>query len=556
MKSLRHLLHLMRPQIGWLVLGGFLTVLTLVANLSLMAISGWFLASMAIAGLAGVSMNYFTPAAIIRMTAILRSASRYAERLITHEATFRLITQIRVWFYQQLQNKSIVELNQYRYGDMLTRLHHDIQLLETFYLRFILPIGAALITTMIVLYVVYQYVPNFVMVMLWLYLLVAILLPLIIWYGSRKSGAELVSVQKNYRTDLLDYIQFRPELETSNMDEDFADALQRSESRMLALRKKQSRWTGLANAGLLAGTGISVWLVLWFVAPTVATGNITGPQLPMLMLFIMASFEALMPVPEALRLWPQIDIAVQRLLEITEQGAELVTDESEPPENFIWQMADVSFQYPDSNKLILKSIHLNLKVGQSLAIIGATGSGKSTITQLLTGALQPSAGAILLGEQDMNSYAQNQYIDYISSVPQKIYLFNRTVRDNLLLAYPQATDDAIWSALDVAELADRIRAMPEGLDTWLGETGVELSGGEMRRLGIARAILKPHKLLILDEPLAGLDANLAKAILKNLFETKSERALLMISHQQLGLDYFDQISLLEEGELSPRKKTH
>ncbi len=554
MKTLLRLLGLFKPYIGWMLLGIFASTLTLFANVALMAISGWFIASMALAGAAGISMNYFTPAAMIRAAAIVRTGGRYVERLITHEATFRLLAQLRVWFYRHLEPHAPAGLESYRSGDLLSRIRADIDTLDNLYVRVIVPVLVALIGGVLLTLVAAAYDQQLALILFLMLLLAGVVLPVWTARSGRRPGKQVVEYSAALRTAVVDGVQGMAELTVCGAAEASARQTNVAGKHLIRAQEKLSRIAGLSQASLLLCANLALWAIMLSAIPLVESGAIQPQDLAMLALFTLAAFESVMPLPAAFSLLGQTRMAAKQLFDIVDRKPLVQEPDtaSPAPQRFHWQFESVGFRYAEDEPMVLQEITLDLPPGKRIAVVGSTGSGKSTLIQLLLHFRAPDTGQISLSGNNLSTYKGEDLRDWIAVVPQQVYLFNTTIRENLKLANPDADQESLESACRIAQIHDFIVSQPDGYDTWVGETGVKLSGGQARRIAIARALLRDFHLLVLDEPGEGLDMATLHALLEALFESLEDRSLLMISHQRIGLNKMDEVVVLEAGKIVER----
>lgn len=556
MKEILRLLRLLKPYSGWMLLGIFISLLALLANITLMAVSGWFIASMALAGAAGVSMNYFSPAAIIRASAIARTAGRYAERLVTHEATFRLLSELRVWFYHYFEPLVPAILDKYRGGDLFSRIQADIESLNDFYIRIMVPVAVGLLAISIVSFITYLQNSEAGLVLLGMLLVAGILLPVVIAKLSFKTGFAVVKQQSSLRTSIVDGVQGLDELIVSGAVKKQGAVISQASQQVIRSQRNLSRLSGFSLGGMTFLTGFTMWLIVILVIPMVEAGLLEPASLAMFTLLALAAFEAVIPLPDAFRLLGQVHMAARRLFELVDQQP-LIREPSQPlgkPDHFHWVFDKLDFQYENSPDLVLKNINLDIASGKKIAIVGATGAGKSSLFQLLLKNRPALNGKLTLSGAPISDYHSDDINQWISVVPQQPYLFNTTILENIRLARPGASTDEIEKVLELAQLDDFVSSQPDGIHTWVGETGVRLSGGEAKRLAIARALIKDHELLLLDEPTEGLDAKTSETVLNNIFTQLADKSLVMITHQYTGLDDFDEVIVLENGKILERGK--
>ena len=549
MNDFLRLWRLFRPYRNWMLLGTLASVLTLLANVTLMAAAGWFLATMAAAGAAGITINYFAPAAVVRGSAMLRSVGRYAERLVNHEATFRLIASLRVWFYRHLEPLAPARLQQYHSGDLLSRIRADIDALDNLYVRVLVPVAVASLSALLFGLFLAYYDPRLALSGLIFLALAGIALPL--WSKSRGTapGQRIAQDEGTLRAAVVDGIQGMAELTIYGATERQAQRIDALSRRQIADQARLASDQGLTQAGVGLLAGLSLWVLLWLAIPQVQVGAIAGPDLAMLALFTIASFEAVAPLPHAFQLLGRSMAAARRLFAIVDTQP-AVTDPPGPspdPTDFGIAFESVSFRYPDAAQPALVDISLRIPPGGRAAVIGATGSGKSTLFNLLLRFWATDSGTIRLGGHDIAEFSGDDLRRYIAVVSQHTHLFDASIRENLLLADPDATQEALEDACRVAQIHDFIQGLPEGYDTWVGETGVRLSGGQGRRIAVARALLKQSPILLLDEPTEGLDAATERDLMQALDQLMVGRTVLLITHRPAGLDWVEQVLVLDHG---------
>ncbi len=542
MKILWRLFKMYKPYWSWVVLGILLSLITVMANITLMAVSGWFIASMAIAGVAGASINYFSPAAVIRAMAILRTGGRYTERLVTHEATFRLLSTLRVSFYQRLEPLVPAGLEDLQSGDILSRILADINTLENFYIRVIVPMSVAALATLIITWVVSAYSSTLALTLLLMLAMAGVLLPLLIGKLGVKPGRQNVERNTQLRTQVIDGVQGLAELTLCGALQQQAVQVRDASERLIQTQTDMGRVSGLAQSGLTLLSNTALWLVMILAIPLVSSQAIEPAELAMLGLLSLAAFEAVMPLPEAFRLLGQIHTAAARLFELSDRPVPVQQPQqaARTPSRFDLSIRDLNFRYREKGQLVLENFNLDLPMGHKVAIVGESGAGKSSLIQLLLRNRQAETGQISFGGRRLEDYHSDQLHDWIAVVPQQVHLFNTTIRQNLLLAKPQATEAELHRACVIAQLDDFIAQQPEGYETWVGETGVKLSGGQARRIAIARALLRDFQLLILDEPGEGLDSRTEMNMIEALLPALDGRSMLLITHNRSVLRLMDE----------------
>lgn len=542
------LLRLFKPYWGWMLLSIFLSLITMLANVSLMALSGWFISIMAIAGVAGITdINYFTPSAAIRGLAITRTAGRYIERVVSHEATFRLLAELRQWFYTKLEPLAPAVLQKYNSGDILSRISADINTLENFHLRIVSPFVVAIIAFILYGFFLNHYHHNLAVAELSLLFIAGIIMPIIIYRLAKPSSQRMVKISAELRTHAIDSVQGMGELLIYGAADKHQQESLKLSQKLIADQQIQAKLSGLSQGIVGFSANLSMWLILLISIPLINSGILQKAHLAMLALFAIASYEVILPLPLALQLLPSTLTAARRLFELADSKPAIKepSEKSPQPQHFDIAFKQVSFEYQQqaNNKLAINKLSFQLKTGGKLALLGESGIGKSTVSHLLSRfwTLEKNSGEIHFGGYPIEQYHSEDLRKYFAVLSQQNILFNNTIKSNLLLANPNASDVEIKKACQVAQIHDFIVSQPDGYNTWVGEAGLMLSGGQARRIAIARTLLKEAPILILDEPGEGLDANTEKALLKAIFTHKKNTSILLITHKKAGLDLVDEI---------------
>ncbi|WP_429134215.1 heme ABC transporter ATP-binding protein/permease CydC [Aeromonas hydrophila] len=556
MTDLLPFLRLYRQHWLSLSLGLLLALVTLVAGMGLLSLSGWFLSAAAVAGMAVASrdtFNYMTPAGGVRFFSIIRTAGRWGERVVSHDATFRVLTRLRVWFWQKLSPLSTGALAGFRQADLLNRLVADIDAMDHVYLRLVTPIGAALLSTAGLVFFLSLFDADLALILGAILLFGMLALPLVFYFLGRQPGRQLIAEKSNLRTRLVDYLDGQAELQMFAAAPRARDELQQAEQALIQAQARMARVSGLANCSVQLLSGWTLTLMLW-LAGHGGAGAAPDPITALMVFATLASFEALMPLAGAFQHLSTSLTSARRLNEILQEAKapEWGHEERHAPQGAL-QINDLYFSYPGNPQPVLRGCTLQLQAGEKLALLGQTGCGKSTLMGLLTREWNPQAGKILLDGKPLTDYSEGALRASLSVVSQRVHLFADTLRGNLKLAAPHASDEQLVQVLTQVGLANLLEDdnghSDSGLDAWLGDGGRPLSGGERRRIGIARALLHDAPLWLLDEPTEGLDSQTEREIMDLLFRLGSDRTLLLISHRLLGLEQMDRIALMEEGQI-------
>ena len=535
----------------WLLsLGVILAIVTLLASIGLLTLSGWFLSASAVVGFAGAySFNYMLPAAGVRGAAIIRTAGRYFERLVSHDATFRVLQHLRVFTFSKLLPLSPAGLARFRQGELLNRMVADVDTLDHLYLRVISPLIGALVVILVVTVGLSILDVSLALTLGGIMLATLLLLPPLFYRAGKPTGEQLTTLRGQYRQQLTGWLQGQAELTIFNASERYRKQMEQTELSWHDAQRRQSELTALSQALMLLIGGAAVIAMLWLAAGGVGDNLQPGALIALFVFCALAAFEALAPVTGAFQHLGQVIASALRVSQIIEQQPEVSfpTQTGSVPPQVALTLSQVSFIYPGQPQPALENLSLHINAGEHIAILGRTGCGKSTLLQLLTRAWDPQQGTVQLNEMALNSIDEPTLRRTMTLVPQRVHLFSATLRDNLLLAKPDASDETLSDVLRRTGLEKLLE--DSGLNSWLGEGGRQLSGGELRRLGIARALLHDAPLMMLDEPTEGLDATTESQILELLADVMRDKTLLMVTHRLRGLARFNQIIVMDNGQI-------
>lgn len=543
-------LGLYRRYFWRLSLGVVLAIVTLLASIGLLTLSGWFLAGSALAGLAGLyTFNYMLPAAGVRGAAITRTVSRYFERLVSHDATFRVLLHLRVYTFSRILPLSPGGLSRFRQADLLNRLVADVDTLDHLYLRVISPLLSALVVIVAVAFGLSWLDSTLAMTLATIMLLLLVIMPPVFYRTGQPIGEALTQLRAQYRLQLTAWLQGQAELTIFGSLVSFRHRLNQLENRWLSRQRQQATLSALSQSLIILSSGLTVTLILWMAANGVGGDTQPGALIALFVFASLAAFEALGPVANAFQHIGQVAasaVRVDQLMKLT--PAVVFTAEGPAPASHAALTLDnVSFTYPDQPLPVLQHISLSLQSGEHIALLGKTGCGKSTLLQLLTRAWDCREGAISLNGSPLSAWSEENLRSMMSVVPQRVHLFSDTLRQNLRLAAPEASDEVLTQVLQQVGLAHLLEQ--EGLNAWLGEGGRQLSGGEQRRIGLARALLHPAPLILLDEPTEGLDAETEQRMLQLLREHCKDKTLLVITHRLRGLESMDRLCVMDGGQI-------
>lgn len=533
-----------------LTLGMLLSFATLFASIGLLTISGWFISASAIAGLtiARETFNYMLPAGAVRGFSIGRTAGRWGERVVSHNATFKLLTELRIFFFKKLIPLIPGRFSKLRDADLLNRLVADVDAMDHVYLRLVSPIivGTLGIIGLTAFLAWFDITIGLTLGAILLSLL--LIWPTLFYKLGKHNGSELTQNKATLRIKTLDWLQGNAELRIFGAEAQYRQRILDAQTALLANQHSMAALTGLANGLLLLANGWTLLLMLWIAGDGIA-GMTPDPMVAMVAFATMASFELLMPIAGAFQYLGQTLSSARRLNEIITAEPDTVFDENGVDQAIKGNLtiSNVDYQYMDADTNAINAISLDLLSGQKMAIVGQTGSGKSTLLQLLTRQWDPKSGYIAIDGVKLPKWKESSLRSAMSVVSQRVDILNGSLRDNLLLADDTASDEKLIKTLNQVGL--EALTTDEGLNAWLGDGGRQLSGGERRRIGIARALLHDAPIVLLDEPTEGLDQKTEQQIMSVLNKHIEHKTVVFITHRLVNLEQMDHICLMDHGEI-------
>ena len=522
--------------------------LTIGSNVGLLATSAYLISSAAL----HPSINELSTAIVgVRFFGISRAVFRYLERYISHDATFRLLGAIRVWFYIKLERLAPARLMQWQSGELFSAIVGDVETLKEFYLRVLAPPFIATVVLSAVCLLLAEFSMNFVYVLIAAFVIAGLVLPIVLQTIQKHTAHELVATRGELRAQLVDSMTGIVELAAFNQTGRRAKLIDGIHQRIFRLQSHVSKLSGLADALGLFISNSALWLTLWLAIPLVHNGSLEGIYLAVVVLTVQSSFEAVLPLPFAVHYLGESMAAARRLFAIVDTEPAVLDAAKgmvDIPDTRI-DVQNLSFRYSTQGTWVLNNISFAVGAGKRLAIVGPSGAGKSTLLHLFLRFWDYESGSITLGGHEFKKYDAARLRTMFGVVSQQTHLFNASIRDNILLARPDASTDQFEQAIKHARLGEFIEQLPEGYHTMVGQNGHALSGGQRQRIAIARALLKNAPILILDEPTVGLDAVTEHSIMRAIEKLMIGRTTIMITHRLTGLETMDEIIVLSAGSI-------
>jgi ATP-binding cassette, subfamily C, bacterial CydC len=550
-RTIFRLLGLLGPYRFRVALAVLLGVATVAGNVGLLSTAAYVISAAAV-------VSYISlltiPIYLVRFFSVSRSFSRYFERLVSHDLTFRLLGNLRSWFYVRLTPLAPVLLEGYRSGDLLSRLVEDVEELENLYLRAVSPVLVAAVVWGLAFAVLYPFDPALAITVLVFLAAAGVGAPLLVWALSRGLGRRQLELRSELYSRIVEGTQGVQDLLAFGREEERGRQIEVLNRKLARIERRQALISGLHESSGDLLTNLAMLVALVLAIPLVAGGEVRGIYLAFLAFVALGVFEAATPLGAAFQTIGRTTAAGERLFEVSDSEPTIRNPKSPlpVPEDFTLRFDNVSFRYGEGDPFSLEDVSFALEPGRKVAVVGPSGSGKSTLANLILRFRDPQGGEIRLGGRSLSEYAQEDVRRLVSVVPQSTHVFNDTLRNNLLLADPEANDEALGLALERARICSFIERLPDGLDTHVGEHGSRLSGGERRRLAVARALLKDAPLLLLDEPTANLDTVTELEVLASVWEAARDRAALLVTHRLVGMEEMHEILVMDAGRIVER----
>ncbi len=528
-----------------LVLALIFTFLTVFMNVGLLTVSAWLLASAALQP----GLTYLSLAIVgVRFFGVSRAVCRYFERYTSHRMAFQGLYGLRVWFYAHLEPLAPAILKRFGAGDMLGRIMGDIEVLQFFYLRTLIPPAAAITLTILVAYGVSTIDNSLVAPIVLAAFILGLVLPLVVYAHNKQSLTAIGPQQGEYKSLLSDTMDSLEDVISYGNEQLVYDRIQHMMSTVDANKGIIERGMNLGNTLFLGGVQITVVIVA-ILAANALTGAWASVMVAVAAIGTQAWFEALQPMIAAVHHGAESKVATSRLIALADEPIPVVEPNAPKPFNANREITftDVSFGY-DAHRRIYEHLRLDIKQGQSIAIVGASGSGKTTLFNMLE-RLYVYSGSIHVGDVELKDISIDTWRNALGTITQDTYIFHASFEDNIRLARPDASEADLEYAIDCASLRSVVERLPDGIHTIVGSGGHGLSGGERQRVALARLFLRKPQVVLLDEPLEGLDQVTRKALHRDLMEYVQDKTCLYITHQLEGLEHMDRILFMDKGQI-------
>ncbi|WP_405530302.1 thiol reductant ABC exporter subunit CydD [Streptomyces avidinii] len=549
---LRRVRAVARAWQGRFRLGLLLGALAVGCSVGLMAVSGWL-----------ISRASEQPPVLYLMVAVTatrafglgRAVFRYAERLVSHDAVLRMLADLRVSVYRRLERIAPAGLREHRRGDLLARLVADADALQDYWLRWLLPVGTAvLVGTGSVAFTTWL-LPEAGAVLAVGLLAAGVGVPLVSGACARRAERRLAPARGELATRVADLLTGTAELTVAGALEDRKGRVRESDGLLTRIAARGSAAAGLGSGLSALVCGLTVVAAAAVGAGAVHDGRLSGVAMAVAVLTPLAAFEAVNGLPLAVQYRQRVRRSAERVYEVIDAPVPVAEPEqaaAAPATPFPLRLTGLTARHPGQERAALRDVNLTLEAGRRIAVVGPSGSGKTTLAQVLLRFLDPAEGTYGLGGSDVRTLDGDDVRALVGLCAQDAHIFDSSVRENLRLARTGASEEQLREALAAARLLEWADGLPDGLDTLVGEHGERISGGQRQRLALARALLADFPVLVLDEPAEHLDLATADALTADLLAATEGRTTVLITHRLAGLEAVDEVLVLDRGEVVQR----
>ncbi|MCX5297297.1 thiol reductant ABC exporter subunit CydD [Streptomyces sp. NBC_00193] len=549
---LRRVRGVARAWQGRFRLGLFLGALAVGCSVGLMAVSGWL-----------ISRASEQPPVLYLMVAVTatrafgmgRAVFRYAERLVSHDAVLRMLADLRVSVFQRLERIAPAGLRTQRRGDLLTRLVADADALQDYWLRWLLPVGTALLVATGSVAFTAWLLPEAGAVLAVGLLAAGVGVPLVSAVCARRTERRLAPARGELATRVADLLTGTAELTVAGALGGRKAAAKESDRTLTGIAARAAAVTGLGSGLSAFLTGLTVVCAAAVGANAVAGGRLSGVAMAVVVLTPLAAFEAVGGLPQAVQYRQRVRRSAERVYEVIDTPAPVTEPERPealPASPFPLRLKGLAARHPGQENDALSGLDLTLEAGRRIAVVGPSGAGKTTLAQVLLRFLDQHEGSYTLGGTDARALDGDDVRRVVGLCAQDAHIFDSSVRENLRLAAPEASEARLREALAAARLLEWAEGLPDGLDTLVGEHGERISGGQRQRLALARALLADFPVLVLDEPAEHLDLATADALTADLLAATEGRTTVLITHRLAGLEEVDEVLVLDGGAVVQR----
>ena len=532
-------LSLMKGQYKAALLGIFVSVIASLSSMALMATAGWFLTAMAVAGFLGTALDIFTPSALIRLFAIMRTVLRYVDRYVSHDATFKIIEFFKVRMFKKAVSLSYENSLVLKNSDVERRMRSDIDKLELAYLKEFMPFACAFIVSLCLGFFMCRHNVQIAISTLAFMALAGVIVPVLLAFIAKDDALKINELSRNLTSIGSDFILGLFDLMSMGIEDRYKKSIHDKSVELAKVRKRLVLIEGINTAVLTVCINCACISAVLVGIPFFANNKIDSNDFIMLAILSIAAFEVVLPLASACINYANVKRSATLVFEILKGSEDNLNQGLKELDSVTSvRFENVSYSY-DGKRDIIKDFSYTFENSKNYIIRGRSGRGKTSLMLLLLAMIKPSKGSLKIKDVDLSDINLISYRQRFSVAMQDNALFSSSLFDIFKMVKNDVTKDEIMHVLKLVELDSFVQSLPQGFDEWLGNTGMSLSGGQAKRLSLARALILNKDFLILDEVAEGLDVKQEKRIIDNILS--SRKGVIIITHKSAGLNLCDEI---------------
>lgn len=496
-------------------------------------------------------MIVYVPIVSVRAFSIMQAVFPYLEKIVSHDIVLRILSKYRQRLYSILEPQAVFLQSRFQTGDILSVLSDDIEKLQDFYIKTLIPSITGVVVYALFALSVGIFDLVFMLLMLAVLGVIVFLVPILSYYTMKKQHLSIKKTRKNLYQQMTDAAFGQVDWVISGRVQEVEQAISAENATLMEQEKHVYRWHHMRDAFSRFVVGLVVVLMMYWTNLQVGEDAITATLIAAFVLMMFSITDALLPVSDAVEEIPTYLDSIERMESLSEaddlekEGNVLIP--SFDNQNMTLQLTDVSYQYEQTARHVIDQMSFTVSQGEKIAVLGKSGTGKSTLLKLLAGMIEPITGTITMNGIKM----ERTYLgSMVSVLNQKAHLFHTTIANNLRMARPEATDEEIELALKQAQVLELVKSLPDGIHTQMDEMGQRFSGGERQRIAFARVLLQQTPIILMDEPTTGLDPDTERALLETMLQAAKDKTIIWVTHHLAGAEMMDKVIFLDNGKIA------
>lgn len=539
----------MKQYKGRMILSVFFAFIGVLSGAMLLFVSGYLISKSSLRP--ENIMVVYVPIVSVRAFSIMQAVFPYLEKIVSHDIVLRILSKYRERLYNILEPQAVFLQSRFQTGDILSVLSDDIEKLQDFYIKTLIPsITGVVVYTLFALTLGFFDI-VFMLLMLFVLGVIVFLVPILSYYTMKKQHLSIKKTRKNLYQQMTDAAFGQVDWVVSGRVQEVEQAISEENAALMKQEKQVYRWHHMRDAFSRFVVGLVVVLMMYWTNLQVGEDAITATLIAAFVLMMFSITDALLPVSDAVEEVPTYLDSIERMESLSEadyvEKADNVLIPSFDNHNMTLQLTDVSYQYEQTARHVIDQMSFTVSQSEKIAVLGKSGTGKSTLLKLLAGMIEPITGTITMNGIKM----ERAYLgSMVSVLNQKAHLFHTTIANNLRMARLDATDEEIEIVLKQAQVLDLVKSLPDGIHTQMDEMGQRFSGGERQRIAFARVLLQETPIILMDEPTTGLDPDTERALLETMLQAAKDKTIIWVTHHLAGAEMMDKVIFLDEGKIA------